>query len=318
MLIFNWPKTKLANLGVNMQSACALAISAIMLILPSAPFAGDVLIDNETCLECHEDPAVAMRHTVHQLTPPDGSGGAIAIGCVSCHAGADAHLDDPDVSTIENPANLSMEAEATVCAACHLNDHQVSMVETNPHELAGLNCSACHAIHAAGEQPRRSSETCLTCHDDQKGEFALSSNHRVLEGVVECIDCHDIAQKLQVPFGDILTRRCFSCHGELEGPYPFEHQATNAYSVEGGGCLECHRPHGSIFDRLLREPGTQLCRQCHAAPIHQTAHNGLFANENCLNCHADIHGSFDDEHYFPPGVPPATCSQSGCHPLGGN
>jgi len=150
-----------------------------------------------------------------------------------------------------------------------------------------------------------------------RAEFELTSNHRVLEGVIGCIDCHDLTQQLAIPGGDELHRRCLSCHGEMEGPFLHEHQATNAYSVNGGSCTECHSPHGSVFDRLLRIPSTQLCQQCHIVPGHQTAHDGLFANQDCLTCHTEIHGSFDNEQYFAPGTPPGLCFQSGCHARGG-
>jgi len=297
---------------------CLVPALVTLSMFPLFVLADDPPIDNETCLDCHEGMDTTLAGTPHYLAV--GERHAMAVSCTDCHTGATEHLDEPDVSTIGNPAHYTMARSVTVCGSCHNNPHQLSMAEQNPHAVAGLNCASCHTIHAAATTFTKAAltEKCLGCHTEMRAEFELTSNHRVLEGVVGCVDCHDISQQLSAPFGDLLHRRCFSCHGELEGPYPYEHQATNAYGVEGGGCIECHQPHGSVFDRLLREPPTQLCRQCHAVPTHLSAHGGLFGNEDCLTCHTEIHGSFDNAQYFPMGVPPVTCQQSGCHPLGGN
>ena len=286
-------------------------------MFPLLVLADDTPIADETCLECHEGLDTTLIGTPHRLAGDERF--TIEISCIACHTGATGHLDEPDVSTIGNPARYTMEKSLVVCGSCHNNPHQLSLAEQNPHTIAGLNCADCHQIHRPGKTSLkgRSTSACLECHAEMRTEFNLTSNHRVLEGVVECVDCHAFTQQLSAPFGDQLQRRCLSCHGELEGPYPYEHQATNAYSVEGGGCIECHQPHGSVFDRLLREPPTQLCRQCHMVPTHLTAHGGLFGGEDCLSCHTEIHGSCDNSHYFPPGVLPATCNASGCHPLGG-
>jgi len=298
----------------------AVLVAALAWLLGAPPvLAIDDRPDSEMCLECHESFDTTLAHTPHRLTDTGSRKYEIQVSCVDCHTGWDVHLEEPDAATIGNPAHASVEESVVICAACHGNPHQLSMAEHNPHTMAGLNCSSCHTIHNPGKTPLRGSSTerCLDCHTSTRAEFELTSNHRVLEGVVTCVDCHQLTQQLSVPFSDGLTRRCLACHNEIEGPYPYEHQATNAYSVEGGGCLECHHPHGSLFDRLLREPTTPLCMQCHTVPTHQIAHGGVFAGEECTSCHADIHGSFDNAQYFPPGAPPATCFQSGCHPLGG-
>jgi predicted CXXCH cytochrome family protein len=62
--------------------------------------------------------------------------------------------------------------------------------------------------------------------------------------------------------------------------------------TDGGGCIECHDPHGSENDQLLKQPKDRLCQSCHMTPpTHNTAHGGTYAGVDCLSCHSEIHGA---------------------------
>ena len=67
-------------------------------------------------------------------------------------------------------------------------------------------------------------------------------------------------------------------------------------------CSLCHRPHGSVNDRLMTTRGPASCQQCHAAAFHPSVPYGSeglpsgsanqnLLGKNCLNCHSQIHGS---------------------------
>jgi predicted CXXCH cytochrome family protein len=92
--------------------------------------------------------------------------------------------------------------------------------------------------------------------------------------------------------------------------------------VEGGGCGECHEPHGSENDRLLRQPDEGVCLQCHITPpghLNMPALHGFVADiENCVACHSEIHGSFVSSRFLDPLLQgrlgsPQPCAD--CHDL---
>jgi DmsE family decaheme c-type cytochrome len=85
---------------------------------------------------------------------------------------------------------------------------------------------------------------------------------------------------------------CYSCHAEKRGPFLWEHMPVTE------NCSNCHDPHGSNKEKMLKVARPRLCQQC-----HPTAHGGTTArpsdlatsrfvyNRSCQNCHFNIHGS---------------------------
>jgi predicted CXXCH cytochrome family protein len=58
-------------------------------------------------------------------------------------------------------------------------------------------------------------------------------------------------------------------------------------------CSNCHDPHGSVNERLLKYRAPRLCNQCHNS-THGTRNgpNSYYSfNRSCTNCHSQIHGS---------------------------
>ena len=135
---------------------------------------------------------------------------------------------------------------------------------------------------------------CYRCHPAVRSTFALPEHHKVPEGVVSCIDCHQ-------PHGtsersllrDTEQRTCFRCHGEVEGPFIFEHIGL---TLEG--CGSCHEPHGSANRHLLRyQQVAQLCYQCHAVT---PASHVQPSYRDCTRCHTAIHGSNSQAFFLEP------------------
>ncbi len=210
-----------------------------------------------------------------------------------------------------------------VCTTCHKNPHALNLYERDPHDVAGLACTACHQIHNnqyAYQLKAEQTKLCFSCHADVRREFALTSRHPVTEGVVECMDCHtDVAQspKQHKPSGP--GEVCVKCHAQFQGPFPFEHPAAVEYSTEEGGCLNCHAAHGSQFPRLLRQsyeaPHFSLCSQCHSVPRHlnNIKHGTQWAGMPCNECHSDIHGSYTHRNLLDPSLESQGCLKAGCH-----
>jgi len=235
------------------------------------------------------------------------------------------HLDDPDTHKPIIPASLPSDSQTALCTSCHEDPHALNLLERDPHGEARLSCSACHEIHNDNKYPMLlagpENTLCLDCHASVRSDFALPTHHPVVEQVVACRDCHiEVAQspKQRSPGGP--GEVCVKCHGRMQGPFPFEHEPAVNYSVNDGGCLSCHNPHGSAFPMLLKQsyesPHFSLCTQCHSVPKHlNNAQHGMqFAGVPCGECHADVHGSYDNRFLLDPALRPG-CSwtEGGCH-----
>jgi len=249
--------------------------------------------DNETCLMCHDGMDRLGMHKLGSL----GGKPEKALACVSCHSGGETHVDDPSRENIGNPATMTTGAVETVCATCHQPHLELDNVGYDPHRQLDLTCSSCHRVH--GEQDGLliddQAEFCGSCHVSAANEFQRRSNHPVLDGIVTCVSCHDFVGRTPPGYAHGQAAVCADCHAEQTGPFLFEHEAGSSFSIEGSGCIACHRPHGSPNERLLNQPGNAMCRQCHGLPPgHLTAHGGAYAALDCMDCHSAVHGSNDN------------------------
>ena len=138
----------------------------------------------------------------------------------------------------------------------------------------GTSCESCHgpgSLHAAAPRdraqyilnPRKDPQACLTCHVDVHLQFRLPVRHPVLEGHLNCVQCHDPhGREIFKPAGGLgmarLNEQCAQCHREQARTFVFEHEAMRE------GCVTCHQPHGSIHPKLLTDRDANLCLKCHA------------------------------------------------------
>jgi DmsE family decaheme c-type cytochrome len=143
------------------------------------------------------------------------------------------------------------------------------------------------------------SETCYTCHQQQRAEFRKRSHMPLPEGKMSCENCHNPHGSPTRPLlnADSVNDLCYSCHAEKRGPFLWEHAPVRE------NCLNCHEAHGSNQEALLVAARPFLCQQCHTSRTHQnrlaTVSNlasGPDPNQrviarSCQTCHAQIHGS---------------------------
>lgn len=271
------------------------------------------------CIECHQGVDTLLAKTPHRLV--FSSEGKriknLPISCGDCHPNWEKHLEEPQVGNITNPLKMSFFEDFKICTQCHSNPHSQDEPEVNIHFKNNINCSNCHSIHQSKGNHLlilSANDLCLSCHQEIGGKFSLVSHHPVLHKTILCIDCHKILVPLGKPLSFATANfRCFSCHSEFQGPFPYEHGAVNDYTIEKEGCIYCHDPHGSPNRRLLKQPTRPLCLSCHFLPKHQTAHSGIWAKRNCLECHVDIHGSYTSKNLFTEDFFGGTCFGSGCH-----
>ena len=95
-----------------------------------------------------------------------------------------------------------------VCADCHqgitdvfpASPHARLIASEAPHGAAG--CESCHgpaSLHVQSgmaspaliHNPKRDPGTCLDCHQEIHAKLRLPNHHPVLEGLLNCVDCHD-------------------------------------------------------------------------------------------------------------------------------
>lgn len=243
-------------------------------------------VGKERCLECHEEKKEKLLK-VH-------------ADCESCHGAGSVHVEDPSKENIAYP-------NETACLTCHqYRDNRRLTWKSSEHRQANLTCIDCHSVHQKAFrkadvrfsylQPK--SALCLRCHANKVGQFRMTSHHPVLEGAMNCVECHNPHEdrKLQATERNDL---CYRCHQEKRGPWVYEHQPVTE------DCQICHSPHGSVSRRLLRKNEPYVCLSCHsfAASRHVDQGSTGIAGTNftrafftrCSDCHGAIHGTHQDE-----------------------
>lgn len=275
-------------------------------------FSSDCIVNPEveqSCQTCHSEIAESLNTTPHRILINEEKKRVknSPCGCTDCHRFWNGHPDEPTKENIENPARLPAEENYKLCSKCHLDPHIQEYSEFNVHLRNNITCSQCHKIHTPQAEhllSKSPDELCLSCHGNIKTQFLEVSHHPVLEKVIQCIDCHQVLKDFgAIMANDSPNEKCYSCHSEFSGPFPFEHQAVNDYTIEEGACVSCHLVHGSSNPRLLKEPGNNLCLQCHIVPRHKMPHPGIIQTEdytqhNCMECHVDVHGSYKSQYFL--------------------
>ncbi len=212
------------------------------------------------------------------------------------------------------------------CADCHGN-YTRSFAST-PHARVQIpaakpvgetGCESCHGpgskhIAAGGGRgkfivnPGKDPSACFQCHLETRAQFHLPQRHPVMEGKMNCVQCHDPhGLEILKPAGGMSMARadepCAQCHRDQARPRVYAHEAMRE------GCTACHQPHGSINAKMLIQPDLNLCLRCHAQVQGAGVPNGQFVigaiNHSTLvtrgacwtsGCHTAIHGSDINHH----------------------
>jgi predicted CXXCH cytochrome family protein len=273
----------------------------------------DDFLGDTKCAECHTDTVANFTKSAHSTYMHVAGQPLDKQGCEACHGPGALHVREDDSKVIAYP-KLSPKEVADACLRCHGDLMKKSHWQTEAHSRANVSCVDCHQIHPKEDQPNvvqgnrgivktsvfaavknpgpllKSDEPtlCNKCHKSEVSQFRQNSHHPIPEGRMTCSDCHSIhptnADRMKAATS--TKGKCVTCHGEIAGPFAFEHDPVAGWT--GSGCVECHKPHGSNNPTLLKSFSRGLCSQCHTDKA-VTHHPG----QSCWNagCHVAIHGS---------------------------
>ncbi len=230
--------------------------------------------------------------------------GLLLVSCISVNRTMLSPPQIPGASFVGNKACTECHEEHTAGfgSATHA---KVALADP---KLGSTGCEACHGagslhVKAGGSRdtivnPQRNPDSCFQCHLEKRGEFSLPYAHAVSTGQMSCSDCHDLhtGNAIKGTGASLHSQNesCTSCHTAQQGPFIFKHNAMKE------GCISCHNPHGSVNQKMLKAPDSNLCLQCHAtgsSPGMLFAggrdHAGNPVNGSCwaAGCHEAIHGS---------------------------
>ena len=268
---------------------------------PAQPEQAAGSVSNEDCAVCHEDTVKAFDRNPHAVLEKSPKFN-LKNSCESCHGpGEDHALNDGDKTKILTFTDASRKAYDQKCLACHQADHENLAFGSSMHSRAGLSCADCHQLHSAAPLTRLLESSpvklCMSCHVERRADFAKPYHHRVTEGAMRCIDCHQPHggfERRQLRAGVAGEIICVKCHNDKAGPFVFEHAALRIRD-----CLACHEPHGSNNARMLvRANVRSLCLECHTGTPNMFSRQPPASHDirspryqNCTTCHAQIHGS---------------------------
>ncbi len=269
-------------------------------------------IGSEMCGACHEDISKAFGKNPHHAVETDKHRGWETKACESCHGPGSKHADSMNAADIRNPAKLKPAEADKICLTCHLNQPTQAGRINSSHAKNQVACVACHSVHKNGpygmvaRKPDDINKQCATCHDGVWASFQRPYKHKLPQGLMSCVDCHNPHGSSQPHFMLQTTNAnepgCFKCHGDKRGPFTFEHAP-----VRLEGCNACHEPHGSANPRMLtRHEVRFVCLECHSnLPTPTPAANGTLGTvppaihdlrqprfQNCNLCHQKVHGSY--------------------------
>jgi len=283
---------------------------------PAVPAAKATYVGSETCATCHEDIGKAFAKNPHEAVELGGKSdkhGFQGKACEACHGPGSKHVETLSAADIRNPAKISPAETDGVCLTCHRNQPTAAWRLEASHARNAISCTACHSVHGperlVARKPADVNSLCESCHIDVKASFAQPFKHRIPEGAMSCVDCHNPHGSfkpglMQTAFGN--EPGCFQCHGDKRGPFTFEHAP-----VRFEGCQSCHEPHGSANAKMLiRQEVRFVCLECHANLPNLPGQNGPVMGvvppafhdlssprfRNCTICHQKIHGSHIDRN----------------------
>lgn len=289
----------------------AVPLGAVAVAAANRKINPDEYVGSETCAGCHEEIAKQVARTVHGAAKMPERIDRALWGCEGCHGPGKEHAEaGGDKTKIQRLSEATPEARSETCLFCHGGQDERINFRRSEHQASQVSCDSCHSPHGEVVHDRllrkEPNALCFSCHGEKRSDFALPFHHKVPEGAMQCVDCHNqhggFTQQQRL-FG--TDRACLKCHSDKQGPFTFEHLALRLE-----GCTGCHLPHGSNNPRLLtRSEQRFVCLECHSQITSEAEefpavgtpsfHNlNLDRFRSCTTCHVMIHGSNISDVFF--------------------
>lgn len=243
------------------------------------------------------NPGIAVSNELDPGSKKEYAGQEI---CSTCHSITAAHWNRTAHARIFSQSS-SDALGSRGCEACH---GPGSKHVTNPYAPETIVRFSSTSITPVPRQNR----ICLQCHSGGDRIHWTASVHESND--ISCADCHNPMARFSstgLLSRSSINETCFTCHKEQRAQFQ---RRSHMPLLEGKlTCVDCHNPHGSITDPLLKtDTVNETCYQCHAEKRGPFLFEHAPVRENCLNCHAP-HGSNHEKLLVT--ARPVLCQQ--CH-----
>jgi DmsE family decaheme c-type cytochrome len=220
--------------------------------------------------------------------------------CLTCHSSQTAEFQ----KTLMGRISLTQPGKFS-CENCH--------GPGSAHVKAGGGRGVGGIMSFEADDPRTSEEknsVCLACHERGQRTMWQGSVHE--ERGLACVNCHtvmkSVSRKYQLKTA-FEADTCFQCHKDRRAQmFRSSHMPLREGKIT---CSDCHNPHGSITEALLKKDSiNDVCYTCHAEKRGPFLFEHEPVRENCDNCH-EPHGTV--QQYSLKMARPRLCNE--CHNL---
>lgn len=222
-------------------------------------------IGTDNCLAaCHEHDKLRRDFEASTMGAQLSSkSGMPLVDCESCHGPGSLALAGLTPEKIAEDATKGIK---TQCDFKTLID-----MKAMPAKAKSLICLKCHTANAT-----------FNLHEWNAGQHSMSD--------VACSDCHNIHAGVDLIVAPRDTKdMCYKCHEKSRAEFSQRsHHPINELKIF---CTDCHNPHGTLNDGMLREQTMKdTCGKCHAEYEGPYVYEHADLMEDCGKCHLP-HGS---------------------------
>ncbi|MFZ5737351.1 MAG: DmsE family decaheme c-type cytochrome [Pseudomonadota bacterium] len=217
---------------------------------------------------------------------PDGRYFVGSKPCETCHAGLFDEFQQTVMGRNIKSGKITPQGKME-CETCH-GPGSAHVNGGGGREKGGIR--SFRPTDSRGFDVAEANGVCLSCHEKGDQTYWQGSPHE--SRGLACVNCHTVMRKIS-PRNQLQTVQvmdtCFQCHKDRKAQVQrTSHMPIRETKIT---CVNCHNPHGSATEKLLREATVNdTCYTCHADKRGPFLFEHPPVRENCLNCH-EPHGS---------------------------